>query len=244
MPPVKTVASSSDVDTEATAELPVLDVAAYESTLNDPIANTDTWAAPAPAALAAALPEVDARPFPRCVPPNPTSSRGPERHARNAGACPSLTRSSRRRRRRRPRPFTRPSSCRRRRRSSKNCATRSPPRSAVSRSSTSAHASPMPNVPWPSAARRPRTRSCARCSAITWNRCTPPAAASACRARSNPRSRTNCSRVATRIDALAGGARRAGTDAGRGARRARSQRAALRAPRRRWHQPARHARAP
>ena len=64
MPPVKTVASSSDVDTEATAELPVLDVAAYESTLIDPIANTDTWAAPAPADLAAALPEVDATAIP------------------------------------------------------------------------------------------------------------------------------------------------------------------------------------
>ncbi len=64
MPPVKTVASSSDVDTEATAELPVLDVAAYESTLSDPIANTDTWAAPAPVGLAAALPEVDATAIP------------------------------------------------------------------------------------------------------------------------------------------------------------------------------------
>ena len=64
MPPVKTVASSSDVDTEATAELPVLDVAAYESTLSDPIASTDTWAAPAPADLAAALPEVDATAIP------------------------------------------------------------------------------------------------------------------------------------------------------------------------------------
>jgi pSer/pThr/pTyr-binding forkhead associated (FHA) protein len=63
MPPVKTVASS-DVDTEATAELPVLDVAAYESTLSDPIASTDTWAAPAPADLAAALPEVDATAIP------------------------------------------------------------------------------------------------------------------------------------------------------------------------------------
>jgi len=48
MPPVKPVASSTDVDTEATAELPVLDVAAYEATLNDPIASTDTWLAPAP----------------------------------------------------------------------------------------------------------------------------------------------------------------------------------------------------
>jgi hypothetical protein len=48
MPPVKPAASSTDVDTEATAELPVLDVAAYEATLNEPIASTDTWLAPAP----------------------------------------------------------------------------------------------------------------------------------------------------------------------------------------------------
>jgi FHA domain len=47
MPPVKTVASSTDVDNDATAELPVLDVAAYESTLADSIASTDTWATPA-----------------------------------------------------------------------------------------------------------------------------------------------------------------------------------------------------
>jgi hypothetical protein len=46
MPPVNTSASPSDVDNEATAELPVLDVAAYESTLNDPIARTDTWIVP------------------------------------------------------------------------------------------------------------------------------------------------------------------------------------------------------
>ncbi|HEU5138303.1 MAG TPA: FHA domain-containing protein [Steroidobacteraceae bacterium] len=46
MPPVNTSASPSDVDNEATAELPVLDVAAYESTLNDPIAHTDTWVLP------------------------------------------------------------------------------------------------------------------------------------------------------------------------------------------------------
>jgi FHA domain len=64
MPPVKIAASSSDVDTEATAELPVLDVAAYESTLSDSIASTDTWAAPAPAPLAAGLPEVDATTIP------------------------------------------------------------------------------------------------------------------------------------------------------------------------------------
>jgi hypothetical protein len=46
MPPVNTSASATDVDNEATAELPVLDVAAYESTLNDPIAHTDTWVLP------------------------------------------------------------------------------------------------------------------------------------------------------------------------------------------------------
>jgi hypothetical protein len=43
MPPVKTVASTTDVDNEATAELPVLDVAAYEAGLDDPVASTDTW---------------------------------------------------------------------------------------------------------------------------------------------------------------------------------------------------------
>ena len=46
MPPVNTSASPSDVDNEATAELPVLDVAAYESTLNDPISHTDSWVLP------------------------------------------------------------------------------------------------------------------------------------------------------------------------------------------------------
>jgi len=46
MPPVKPAASSTDDDTDATAELPVLDVAAYEATLDDPISNTDTWVAP------------------------------------------------------------------------------------------------------------------------------------------------------------------------------------------------------
>ena len=62
MPPVNTSASATDVDNEATAELPVLDVAAYESTLNDPVAHTDTWVLPsgtltppAPAAVEATL---------------------------------------------------------------------------------------------------------------------------------------------------------------------------------------------
>ena len=110
MPPVKTAASSSDVDTEATAELPVLDVAAYESTLNDPIASTDTWAAPAPGAVLRGCPAGSRRHghSHAACPPSPTDSHGPERHARNAGARPSLTRSSRRRRRRQPRRFTAP----------------------------------------------------------------------------------------------------------------------------------------
>jgi hypothetical protein len=46
MPPVNTSASPTDVDNEATAELPVLDVAAYESTLNE---HTDTWMVSKPA---------------------------------------------------------------------------------------------------------------------------------------------------------------------------------------------------
>ena len=57
MPPVKTVATSADVDTEATAELPVLDVAAYEATLNDKIANTDTWISPAAVSAPAVVEE-------------------------------------------------------------------------------------------------------------------------------------------------------------------------------------------
>lgn len=52
MPPVNTSASSPDVDNEATAELPVLDIAAYESTL-ETAAHTDSWVMPAvPASLA------------------------------------------------------------------------------------------------------------------------------------------------------------------------------------------------
>jgi hypothetical protein len=43
MPPVNTSASSPDEDNEATAELPVLDVAAYESSLGE---RTDSWAVP------------------------------------------------------------------------------------------------------------------------------------------------------------------------------------------------------
>jgi len=60
MPPVNTSASPSDVDNEATAELPVLDVAAYESTLNDPIAHTDTWVLPSNALTQASPVTADA----------------------------------------------------------------------------------------------------------------------------------------------------------------------------------------
>jgi FHA domain-containing protein len=63
MPPVKTAASSTDVDNEATAELPVLDVAAYEAALGDSTSNTDTWNVPAgaiPSVVTAAAAEVQA----------------------------------------------------------------------------------------------------------------------------------------------------------------------------------------
>jgi hypothetical protein len=46
MQPVQSASPSHEGDNEATAELPVLDVAAYEATLGDPIANTDTWNLP------------------------------------------------------------------------------------------------------------------------------------------------------------------------------------------------------
>jgi hypothetical protein len=50
MAPVNPSSSSSstspEVDNEATAELPVLDVAAYEATLNEPLSHTDTWVIP------------------------------------------------------------------------------------------------------------------------------------------------------------------------------------------------------
>jgi hypothetical protein len=53
--------TSSEVDNEATAELPVLDVAAYEATLDEPLSHTDTWVIPSsgPAPLI-----VDATPLP------------------------------------------------------------------------------------------------------------------------------------------------------------------------------------
>ena len=50
MPPVNPSSTSPEVDNEATAELPVLDVAAYESTLNEPVSHTDTWVIPNSAA--------------------------------------------------------------------------------------------------------------------------------------------------------------------------------------------------
>jgi hypothetical protein len=59
MPPLNTGASPSDVDNETTAELPVLDIAAYESTLNDPIAHTDSWVSPDSSPPSAAAPASD-----------------------------------------------------------------------------------------------------------------------------------------------------------------------------------------
>lgn len=55
MAPVNTGASPTDVDNEATAELPVLDVAAFEATLNeaDGASHTDTWVVPGEVAAAA-----------------------------------------------------------------------------------------------------------------------------------------------------------------------------------------------
>jgi hypothetical protein len=54
--------TSSEVDNEATAELPVLDVAAYEATLDEPLSHTDTWvipsAGPAPQIVEATPPPV------------------------------------------------------------------------------------------------------------------------------------------------------------------------------------------
>jgi predicted nucleic acid-binding Zn-ribbon protein len=55
MAPVNTGASPTDVDNEATAELPVLDVAAFEASLNetDGVSHTDTWVVPGEVAAAA-----------------------------------------------------------------------------------------------------------------------------------------------------------------------------------------------
>jgi hypothetical protein len=55
MPPVNKSASSTDVDCEATAELPVLDIAAYESSLEDTV-HTDTWVLPAVAIDSESIP--------------------------------------------------------------------------------------------------------------------------------------------------------------------------------------------
>src|SRR3954466_15220912 len=52
MAPVTPKSTSPDVDNEATAELPVLDIAAYEATLNQPLSHTDTWVVPVGAAAA------------------------------------------------------------------------------------------------------------------------------------------------------------------------------------------------
>jgi hypothetical protein len=54
MPPVNTSASPTDADNEATAELPVLDVAAYESSLAE---HTDSWVAPS-VTMTPAIPNV------------------------------------------------------------------------------------------------------------------------------------------------------------------------------------------
>src|SRR5688500_8117172 len=61
MHPVQSASPSTENDNEATAELPVLDVAAYEATLDDSLGNTDTWNLPAanvaaPTAIVEAIP--------------------------------------------------------------------------------------------------------------------------------------------------------------------------------------------
>lgn len=57
MATLKTSASADD-ENEITAELPVLDVAAYESSLADSGARTDTWAAPMAADATAQMPQI------------------------------------------------------------------------------------------------------------------------------------------------------------------------------------------
>ena len=72
MPPVKTAASSTDVDNEATAELPVLDVAAYEAALGDNnTSSTDTWSVP-PGTVAAMVAQVEVAPLPSSADVIPT----------------------------------------------------------------------------------------------------------------------------------------------------------------------------
>lgn len=55
MQPGNHVSSSKDVDNEATTELPVLDLAAYESTLTDGVSQTDTWVLPNSMAVPVAI---------------------------------------------------------------------------------------------------------------------------------------------------------------------------------------------
>ena len=64
MPPVNPSTNPPEVDNEATAELPILDITAYETTLNEPGAHTDTWVLPAAAAVVESKPLADARPVP------------------------------------------------------------------------------------------------------------------------------------------------------------------------------------
>lgn len=59
MQPVQSAPPSAEGDTEATAKLPVLDVAAYEASLNDPLTNTDTWNLPRAAVSIPTLPPAD-----------------------------------------------------------------------------------------------------------------------------------------------------------------------------------------
>ena len=185
MPPVNTSASPSDVDNEATAELPVLDVAAYESDaershrahryLDSADGRADCRPAsatvkprremPAISPAQAGLRRIDhsgTHEMPqrwRCRRP------GPRRKARqDPRRFPRL----RLRRHLRPTPAAhvasdagRRSSCRHRRRSSKSCATHWRPPSGASKNSTNARASPMRNAAWRWRVPTPRPRSCA-----------------------------------------------------------------------------------
>ena len=81
MSPVNTSASSTDVDNEATAELPVLDIAAYESTL-ETIAHTDSWVV----SSAAAPDEMDST----VIMPAPKSEAIPTLRSAEPGARESL----------------------------------------------------------------------------------------------------------------------------------------------------------
>jgi predicted nucleic acid-binding Zn-ribbon protein len=69
MPPVNP-SSTPEVDNEATAELPVLDLAAYESTLGQPVSRTDTWVLPAGGAPAADAKSLGADSIPTLGPPD------------------------------------------------------------------------------------------------------------------------------------------------------------------------------